>query len=91
MHDAGIKSSTLKAQEERLTHLIDLISDALYEADLLVTERDKALKSSKKGESYAEKVLEKGFDLRQVVDQLELVIDDQIWPLPKYREILFLI
>lgn len=90
VHDAGIKSSAIKAQEERLSHLIDLISDALYEADLLVTERDKALKSSKKGATFAEKVLEKGFDLRQVVDQLEMVVDDQIWPLPKYREILFL-
>lgn len=90
VHDAGIKSSALKAQEERLTRLIDLISDALYEADLLFQEREKALKSSKKGELFAEKVLEKGFDLRQVVDQIEQLVDDAIWPLPKYREILFL-
>lgn len=87
---AGSKSSALKAQEERLHDLIELISDALYEAEGLKEERDKALKSSKKGELFGEKVLEKGFLLREAVDKLETVVDDNIWPLPKYREILFL-
>jgi glutamine synthetase len=27
--------------------------------------------------------------LRVVVDELETVIDDELWPLPKYRELLF--
>jgi len=29
-------------------------------------------------------------DIRQHVDQLELIIDDELWPLPKYRELLFI-
>ncbi len=29
-------------------------------------------------------------DIRQHVDDLEMVIDDQLWPLPKYRELLFI-
>ena len=28
--------------------------------------------------------------LREVVDTLELVLDDACWPLPKYREMLFI-
>ena len=28
-------------------------------------------------------------DIRYHIDKLELVVDDEIWPLPKYREILF--
>ena len=28
-------------------------------------------------------------DIRYHVDKLELIIDDEIWPLPKYRELLF--
>ena len=28
--------------------------------------------------------------LRTDIDQLELFIDDEIWPLPKYREMLFI-
>ena len=27
---------------------------------------------------------------RQHVDALEMIIDDQMWPLPKYREMLFI-
>jgi glutamine synthetase len=29
-------------------------------------------------------------DIRKHVDDLEMVIDDQLWPLPKYRELLFI-
>ena len=28
-------------------------------------------------------------ELRKTVDELELIIDDSAWPLPKYREMLF--
>ena len=27
--------------------------------------------------------------IRYHVDKLELIVDDELWPLPKYREILF--
>ena len=29
-------------------------------------------------------------EIRQHIDRLEEVIDDQLWPLPKYRELLFI-
>ncbi len=29
-------------------------------------------------------------DIRYHVDQLELIVDDELWPLPKYREMLFI-
>ncbi|SDC09874.1 glutamine synthetase III family protein [Williamwhitmania taraxaci] len=29
-------------------------------------------------------------DIRYHIDKLELIVDDKIWPLPKYRELLFL-
>ena len=28
-------------------------------------------------------------DVRKVSDQLEILVDDQLWSLPKYREILY--
>jgi len=28
--------------------------------------------------------------IRKHVDKLELIVDDEDWPLPKYRELLFL-
>ncbi len=29
-------------------------------------------------------------DIRQHVDKLEMIVDDELWPLPKYREMLFI-
>jgi glutamine synthetase len=28
-------------------------------------------------------------DIRTHIDKLELIIEDELWPLPKYRELLF--
>jgi glutamine synthetase len=29
-------------------------------------------------------------EIRYSVDKLELIVDDELWPLPKYRELLFI-
>ncbi len=38
---------------------------------------------------YSEKVLPYLDKIRYHIDKLELLVDDEIWPLPKYRELLF--
>ncbi len=47
--------------------------------------------NAKKAESYCDKVVPKCKELRAVVDKLETMIDDTLWHLPKYRELLFLV
>lgn len=42
-----------------------------------------------KAESYCHKVKPYFDTIRYHCDKLELLIDDEIWPLPKYRELLF--
>ena len=39
--------------------------------------------------SYEENVRPYFEQIRDHVDHLELEVDDEIWPLPKYRELLF--
>jgi len=39
--------------------------------------------------AYCEKVLPYLEKIRYQVDKLELVVEDDLWPLPKYRELLF--
>ncbi|MFN4948013.1 MAG: glutamine synthetase III [Chryseotalea sp.] len=60
----------------------------------MVEERKKVNKMTdafEKAEAYCEKIKEKYFDkIRESVDELELLIDDEDWPLVKYRELLFL-
>lgn len=45
--------------------------------------------STQKAEKYCEKVKPLFDDIRYHCDKLELLIDDELWPLAKYRELLF--
>ncbi len=40
--------------------------------------------------AYKEHVFSYFETIRYHVDKLELLVDDEIWPLPKYRELLFI-
>jgi glutamine synthetase len=42
-----------------------------------------------KASAYCEKVIPFLRDIRYHCDKLELVVDDDLWPLAKYRELLF--
>lgn len=45
----------------------------------------------KRAKSYCTEIKEAYFDkIRYAVDKLELVVDDELWPLVKYREMLFI-
>ena len=35
-------------------------------------------------------IAESLYDLRKPIDKLEEVVDNKLWPLPKYRELLFI-
>jgi glutamine synthetase len=39
---------------------------------------------------YASEVLPVMEKIRDAADHLEMIVDDELWPLPKYRELLFL-
>jgi glutamine synthetase len=65
------------------SHVESLIN-ARKTANEIKNNRDKAI-------AYCEEVKEKHFDtIRYHADKLELMIEDELWPLPKYRELLFL-
>lgn len=58
----------------------------------MVEERKKANKltdEEKKAVMYCEKVKPYFEEIRYHCDKLELMIDDELWPLVKYREMLF--
>ena len=44
----------------------------------------------KKAFEYCDKVKPFFDKIRDHVDKLELLVDDEVWPLPKYRELLFI-
>jgi glutamine synthetase len=52
-------------------------------ANKIVDEHDKAIAYHDKVEPYLDTI-------RYEIDKLELIVDDALWPLPKYRELLFI-
>jgi glutamine synthetase len=40
--------------------------------------------------AYHDKVEPKLDEIRYQIDKLELIVDDSLWPLPKYHELLFI-
>ena len=76
---------------QKLSEHINIISD---KTEAMIEARKKAneLASSKdKAVAYCDDVKGNYFEeIRYHVDKLELMVDDSIWLLPKYREILFL-
>jgi glutamine synthetase len=74
---------------EGFAQLIGDLKAALSALDAAV-EKAEAEDLDKKATALAYGVSDAMVAVREVCDKLELVIDDGLWPLPKYREMLFL-
>lgn len=77
--------------------LVRDISDHVTQIKTLVGEMVDARKianniktADAKAQSYSKNVFPFLEKIRTHIDQLELIVDDEMWPLPKYRELLFL-
>ncbi|MBD5364374.1 MAG: glutamine synthetase type III [Bacteroides sp.] len=88
------KSEKISAQDmaaiERISEHIAIIRaevaemvEARKRANRIESEREKAL-------AYHDHVLPRMETIRYNIDKLELDVDDEMWPLPKYRELLFI-
>ena len=57
----------------------------------MIAQRKKAnqLKGQKSAEAYCNKVKPYFEEIRYHCDKLEMMVDDELWPLAKYRELLF--
>ncbi|MBQ4353173.1 MAG: glutamine synthetase III [Prevotella sp.] len=70
------RTSTIEKQVEELV-------EARKAANTIEDEHKKAI-------AYHDNVEPKLGDIRYQIDKLELIVDDSLWPLPKYRELLFI-
>ena len=84
-------SAFAKAQ----TSIIKALSDHIASVSTLITEmidvrkKSNGLELEKKAADYADKVKPYFELIRKQCDKLELLVEDDLWPLPKYRELLF--
>lgn len=62
---------------------VDAMVEARKVANKCLSERDKAI-------AYHDTIAPMLEQIRYHIDKLELIVDDQMWTLPKYRELLFI-
>ena len=62
---------------------VDKMVDARRVANKIASEREKAI-------AYHDTIAPMLEEIRNHIDSLELIVDDQMWTLPKYRELLFI-
>ena len=76
-----------------IVEISQLVSDALNGVNEMIEARKVANKIDnlrKKSLAYCDKVKPYLEKIRYSVDKLELLVDNEIWPLAKYREILYI-
>lgn len=87
------KFEKLAAEELRLIEAVaEHIGEVKSNVDKMTDARKKANKiedARKKAIAYHDTVLPCFDTIRYHIDKLELIVDNEMWPLPKYRELLF--
>jgi glutamine synthetase len=95
---SGLKNIFGKNFEKYASEQISLITEISshieqinLKIDKMIGERKKAneMEGQKAADAYCNKVKPYFDEIRYHCDKLELMIDDELWPLAKYRELLF--
>ena len=81
-----------KADMETYKNISGFVNKISEDVEALVEARKKANKvedMSERAKLYSTEVKEEMDKVRYSADHLEMLVDDELWPLPKYRELLF--
>jgi glutamine synthetase len=96
----GLKEIFSGAEFKKASQIqLDMISEISEHVNIIKTKVDEMTEARRKANAitdvkkqavdYCEKVKSYFDVIRYHVDKLEIVVDDESWPLPKYRELLF--
>ncbi|TWR26873.1 glutamine synthetase type III [Mucilaginibacter achroorhodeus] len=93
LKDIGLDKSTYVAQLDIINKIAEHVNGLKQNVDDMINERKKANKVEDLREraiDYDEKVKSYFAPIRFHADKLETLVDDSLWPLPKFRELLFI-
>jgi len=92
LKDVGLDKDAIAAPMEIITRLSKHLNIVKTNIDAMLEERKvtNAIEDSReKAVAYDEKVKSYFDTIRYHTDKLEQIVDDSVWPLPKFRELLF--
>jgi len=93
LKEIGMAAETYAPQIDLITRISNHVTFIKNNVDEMVAERKKANAIEdirEKSIAYDEKVKTFFDPIRYHVDKLELLVEDSMWPLPKFRELLFI-
>jgi glutamine synthetase len=93
LKDIGLDSGTYAAQLDIISKISEHVNFIKSNVGYMIAERKQANGIEdirEKAIAYDEKVKAFFQPIRYHVDKLEQLIDDSLWPLPKFRELLFI-
>ncbi|HPH57897.1 MAG TPA: glutamine synthetase type III, partial [Bacteroidales bacterium] len=77
------KVRIIEQYTDEIQQLVESMVDARKVANKIEDDREKAIAYHDTVEPFLD-------EIRQYIDKLELMVDNELWPLPKYRELLFI-
>jgi glutamine synthetase len=82
---AGERLEIIKTISKHVTKIKKEVTDMIEERKVA----NKIESATEKARYYEDKIKPYFDSIRYSIDKLELIVDDEMWPLPKYRELLF--
>jgi len=89
LHSLGMNEGSNKDLLNTLTSRIHTLNEALDGLKHIMDEVETAKTEEQKADKIVKKLLPAMNRLREISDKLEMMVDDEMWPLVKYREMLF--
>lgn len=86
----GVSIKSVEGKIKQIGDLLDQMIQELNQINELKAEIDDTQDMPEKAKKIHYKLKPAFESIRGVADKLELLVDDEYWPLPKYRELLFL-
>jgi glutamine synthetase len=93
LHEIGLKGEACRSQIEIIEAISKHINAISDNVEAMIEARKKANEIEsmhEKAVAYCDSVKPFFEIIRYHADKLELIVDDRLWTLPKYREMLFL-
>jgi glutamine synthetase len=89
LYSVGSVSSAAEQLCAKVAELTDRLGTAIADLEHAQHEAHEATAVHDEAKIFVDKVIPAQNVLREVADELETVVADDLWPLPKYRELLF--
>ena len=89
LNAAGTASRAVVVLSDRVGALVDQLSDAIDQLEHAQHSAHESTDVHDEARVFVDRVIPAQLELRAAADELETLVPDDLWPLPKYRELLF--